>query len=101
MPDTPTMPHRAGRTGWTRPACCTARPLPDEAQAALAEAAASTDIGRDARLRMQSHAEDRRRAVLRASRSGASYRRIACELGVSAGNVQQLIALAREKERTT
>lgn len=101
MPDKPTMPHRPDRTGSTPSACRTARPLPREAREALTDAVAATDLVRDAHLRMQAHADDRRRAVLRASRAGASYRRIACELGVSVGNVQQLVTLAREKEHTS
>ncbi len=108
MPDNPTMPHDPERTGEaappTRPPCPSGRatrPVPPEAEQALADARAATDAVRTAREQMTVHADHRRQAVLRASRAGASYRRIACELGVSAGIVQQLVASAKDREPTT
>ena len=62
---------------------------------ALAEAQAVTDQVRDARALMCTLAAARRDAVLRANQGGASYGVIARTLGISVGNVQQIVISAR------
>jgi DNA-directed RNA polymerase specialized sigma24 family protein len=64
---------------------------------ALAEAQAATDQVRDVRALMCRIAEARRDAVLRANQGGASYGTIAKALGISPGNVQQIVIAARRK----
>lgn len=102
---TTTMPHDppdiAGPATTHRTAGLSARPprpVSPEARDALADALAAGDLVHDAREQMTVHADLRRRAVLRASRAGASHRRIAAALGVSPGNVGQLVEQARVRE---
>lgn len=73
----------------------TRRTVTPDGREALAEARAATDLVRDARAAVASHDARRRDAVLRANLGGASYRVIAQTLGVSVGNVQQLVIAAR------
>ena len=71
------------------------RHLTPDAADALAEAQAATDQVRDVRCLMNQIAAARRQAVLRANAAGASYGTIATALGISAGNVQQIVNAAR------
>jgi DNA-directed RNA polymerase specialized sigma24 family protein len=74
------------------------RALTPEGREALDEARAATDLVRDARSAVTEHARRRRAAVLRANRHGASYRVIADALGVTVGNVQQIVVAARRDD---
>lgn len=74
------------------------RPLTAAGREALEEVRAATDLVLDARQAMRGHADRRRRAVLRATECGVPYRRIAEEIGVSVGTVQQLVNGARAAE---
>ena len=74
--------------------------LTPEGRESLTEAVAETDLLRDARSQVASHADARRRAVLRANLGGASYRVIAEALGVSVAGVQQLVNAARDRPPT-
>lgn len=71
------------------------RELTPDGAAALAEAQAATDEVRDVRVLMCRIAAARRDAVLRANEGGASYGTIARALGISPGNVQQIVLAAR------
>lgn len=108
MHDTTTMPHEQDRTdarpdvapdGHRPPVSAgrAPRPLTPAAREALGLAAAATDLVRDALEQMQTYADCRRRAVLRAVREGATYSRVAAELGVSVGSVQHLVDSARTR----
>ena len=66
-----------------------------EALDALAEARVVTGLIRDSRTHARHLADRRRRLVLAANLGGASYGAIATALGISVGNVQQLVNAAR------
>lgn len=96
MPAIPSLPQTPDRTGPTRPPRSTSStgrtPASPAAFDALADAAALTDLVRDARGEMVRYIGGRRRAVLAAHQGGLSIRRIAASLGVSIGAVQNIIA---------
>jgi len=76
----------------------TRRELTPQGREALADARVSNDVLRDAKAQAALAAQERRKAVLRASRGGASYRVIARELGLSMPSVQHLVDAARATE---
>ena len=75
-----------------------ARELTPQGREALAEARVCNEILRDARAQAAAAAHERRTAVLRASRGGASYRVIARELGLSMPSIQHLVDAAKAAE---
>lgn len=75
-----------------------ARELTPQGREALSEARVSNEVLRDHRAQAALAAEERRAAVLRASRGGASYRVIAKELGLSMPSIQHLVDVAKAAE---
>lgn len=72
----------------------TPRLITPEGREAIEDAKAAGDLVRDARRTVFRLAERRRAAVVRARRAGVPYRRLADELGVSVGSIQQLVSRA-------
>ena len=75
-----------------------ARELTPQGREALAEARVSNEVLRDARAQAALAAAERRAAVLRANRGGASYRVIARELDLSMPSIQHLVDAAKAAE---
>lgn len=76
----------------------TAREITPQGREALADARVCHEILRDHKAQAAIAARERRTAVLRASRGGASYRVIAAELGLSMPSVQHLVDAAKAAE---
>ena len=74
------------------------RELTPVGREALSHARVCNDVLRDHRAQAALAAEERRTAVLQASRGGASYRVIAKELGLSMPAIQHLIDAAKATE---